>query len=208
MAIFLSDRAGEGRLFSDDLLRRCCRVSCAAFFADRHIGRKEKIVGAVLLAFLLLCSFWLPGYIFLHCFDAPDLYGYRFGFLYCFLLTAVCSIQWNRTEGVSSKKLVMIAVFNIVIYYLVYLWQGQTLEEEYQSASILGWEMDTALQTYYKNENALGLGYMVSEGFREISLQDNAMENLNLVIQGMTGENIVCMIPYMGDITLRSENII
>ncbi|MDE6531273.1 MAG: YfhO family protein, partial [Lachnospiraceae bacterium] len=334
------------------------------FFMDRRTGKKAKAVGAVLLAILILCSLWLPGYMFLHCFDAPDVNGYRFGFLFSFLLASVGCAQWNRTGNVSSKKLVIIAALNIVIYYLVYLWQGQSLEAEYQSASILGWEinilflvlfcalmcyagrgegtgrkaekllvvlmaselivngffcitragylpgdyqviynnwmesaeetiravrqeddgfyrisyqnavaqdqsaqfdymdvpyfcsvenwrlretlgllgysisprnvfntggtpvtemlfaqryivmaknpweMDTAVQAFYKNETALELGYMVSEGFQEISLQDNAMENLNLVLQGMTGKEIVCMIPYTGDIRLESENMV
>lgn len=334
------------------------------FFLNRRIERKEKAVWAALLTFLIICSLWLPGYMFLHCFDAPDYCGYRFGFLYSFLLAAAGCAQWNKTGNVSRKKLVLIAVFNIVIYYLVYLWQKKILFEEYQSTSILGWEvnifflvlfcallcyaergegtrkkadrllvglmmaelivngffcvtragylpgdhkviydnwmnsagetiravgqeddgiyriryhnavaqdqsalfdymdipyfcsvenwrlrdtlgllgycisprnvsdtggtpvtemlfaqryivmarnpweMDTALQEFYKNETALELGYMVSEGFRDTILQDNAMENLNLVIQGMTGENIVCMIPYTGDIRLQSENMV
>lgn len=334
------------------------------FFMDRRTGKKAKVIGAVLLAILVLCSLWLPGYMFFHCFDAPDVNGYRFGFLFSFLLAAVGCAQWNRTEGVSSKKLVIIAALNIVIYYLVYLWQRQSLEGEYQSASILGWEiniiflvlfcalmcyagkgegtkrkaekllvvlmvseliingffcitrsgylpgdykviynnwmnsaeetiravrekddgfyriryhnavaqdqsaqfdymdipyfcsvenwrlretlgllgysisprnvfntggtpvtemlfaqryivmaknpweMDTAVQAFYKNETALELGYMVREEFQEISLQDNAMDNLNLVLQGMTGEEIVCMIPYTGDIRLESENMV
>lgn len=334
------------------------------FFADRRAERKEKALVAALLAFLLLCSFWPFGYRFLHCFDAPDFYGYRFGFLFSFLLAAVGCVQWNRAEGVGLKKLAIIATLNIVVYYLIYLWQGHSLEEEYQSASILGWEinclflvlfcflmyyagkgegakrkaekllivlmmselvlnglfcvirigylpgdykviynnwmdsaeetiraireeedgfyriryrnavaqdqpmqfdymdipyfssienwrmretlgllgysvsprnvsdtggtpvtemlfaqrytvmakypweMDTTVQTFYKNETALGLGYMVKEEFQNISLQDNAMDNLNLVLQGMTGEDIVCMIPYTGDIRLDSENMV
>lgn len=334
------------------------------FFTNRQIGKKEKAVGTALLAFLLLCSFWPWGYRFLHGFDAPDYYGYRFGFLFSFLLAAVCCAQWNRPGSVSSKKLVMIAALNIAMYYLIYLWQGQSLDDEYQSASILGWEiniifivlfcalmcyagrgegtrrkaekllvvlmmselivngffcvvrvgylpgdynmiydnwmtsveetirvireeddgfyriryhnavaqdqsmqfdymdipyfcsvedwrlretlgllgysvsprsvsntggtpvtemlfgqryivmaklpweMDMAVQEFYKNETALGLGYMVKEEFQDISLQDNAMENLNLVLQGMTGEEIVCMIPYTGDIRLESENMV
>lgn len=330
------------------------------FWTDRQTGRKEKAVGAALLFFLLVCSFWRPGYMFLHCFDAPDFYGYRFGFLYSFLLAAVGSAQWKRMGKTCSKKLAALALLNIMIYFLVYLWQKQNLEEAYQSASILGWElnilfivlfyalmcyaghrkkkaerflvvlmmaelivngffcvtragylpgdhkviydnwmnsaeetirvirqeddgfyriryrnavaqdqsaqfdymdipyfcsvenwhlretlgllgysvsprsvsdsggtpvtemlfgqryiitaknpweMDTAVQTFYRNETALGLGYMVWDEFQNISLQDNAMENLNLVIQGMTGEQIVCMIPYTGDIRLRSEHM-
>lgn len=351
------------------------------FFMDRHYGRKEKMAWIALFIFLVICSFWLPGYIFIHAFDAPDSNGYRFGFLYSFLLAAVCCAQWNRigasTEKRSSKKsekksnkksektLAVIAVINIALYYLIYLWQKQNLREAYQSMSMLGWELnifflillliimryakqgdkaekkagkilvvvmalelivngffcvtrasytqgeyktvydtwtDSAEETlrairqaddgfyriryqnafmqdqsalfdymdipyfstienwrmrntlgmlgfsvsprcasdagwtpvtemlfaqryvvmgqkpweqegdmtvfpYYRNETALGLGYMVSEGLREVVLQDNAMENLNQVIQGMTGEDIVCMIPYTGEIGIQSENM-
>ncbi len=334
------------------------------FFTDRQIKKKEKAVAAALLVFLAVCSFWLPGYMFLHCFDAPDQNGYRFGFLYCFLLAAVCCAEWNRAGDFERKKLMLIAALNIAVYYLLYLWQRRSLEAEYQSASILGWEInilflvlfcvllcytgrgagnrikaekllvvlmmaeltvngffcitragylpgdyktvydnwmesaeetvraireedggiyriryrnavaedqpalfdymdipyfysvenwrlrdtlgrlgystsprnvmdtggtpvtemlfaqryivlarqpwetDTALQPFYKNETALGLGYMVDEGLLDVSLHDNAMDNLNLVLQGMTGEDIVCMIPYTGDIRLHSENMV
>lgn len=338
------------------------------FFLDRHNGRKEKAVCTALFAFLLICSFWLPGYIFLHCFDAPDSYGYRFGFLYCFLLAAVCCVQWNRAGDAGRKKLTIIAVVNIVIYYLIYLGQKKRLMEAYQSMSVLGWEfniiflvlllalmcyakqgkgtekkaerllvvlmaleliangffcvsrvgytlgehkavydswtavtgeticairqaddtdggmyriryqnalmhdqpalfdymdipyfnsienwrlrgtlgllgysvsprcvsdvgwtpvtemlfaqryvveaqklwdveMEQADWPYDRNETALGLGYMVGEELREVSLQDNALENLNLVIRGMTGEDIVCMIPYTGDVRIWSDNM-
>lgn len=334
------------------------------FFMDGHYGRKEKTVCAVLFGFLIICSIWLPGYIFLHCFDAPDSNGYRFGFLYSFLLAAVCCTQWNRVGSVRTRKLTVIAVINMVLYYLIYLWQKRNLGEPYQSMSVLGWElnilfiflllalmryaqrgegtkkkaerllvvlmalelivngffcvtragylpgdhkviynnwmdsaeetlrairnedggiyriryhnavaqdqsmqfdymdipyfstienwrlrdtlgllgysvsprgvlntggtpvtemlfaqryivmakdpweMDTAVQTFYKNETALELGYMVSGELRDVVLQENAMENLNLVLQGMTGEDIVCMIPYTEDIRLESENMV
>lgn len=334
------------------------------FFADRRLGKKQKAIWTALLAFLMLCSFWPAGYLFLHCFDAPDSFGYRFGFFYSFLFAAVGCVEWKRAGDVSFKKLSALAVFNIIFYYLLYLWQGQRLEEEYQSASILGWELNIfflglllvlmrfagqgeakrkraekiltvlmmselivngffcvtrpghepaeikvvynnwmtsvqetvraikreddgvyriryqnivtmdqstmfdymdipyfstienwrlrrtlcllgysvtpravsnaggtpvtemlfgqryivmaqqpleinmPVQPYYQNETALGLGYMVRDGFREVSLQDNAMDNLNRVVQGMTGEDIVCMIPYTGDILLRSENMV
>lgn len=335
------------------------------FYMDRGVGRKEKIIYTALLGFLLICSLWLPGYIFLHCFDAPDFYGYRFGFLYSFLLAAVCCVQWNRAGDAGRKKLAVIALINVMAYYLIYLWQKQNLNESYQSMSVLGWELniiflflllvlmcytkrgegsrkkaerilvvlmaleliangffcitrasyfrtdykavydswiegteetiraikqeddefyriryqnalvqdqsalfgymdipyfstienwhmrdtlrllgysvsprcvsdagwtpvtemlfaqryvvmaqkpleseeDMAVWPFYKNETALGLGYMVERGLREVVLQENAMENLNSVLQGMTGEDIVCMIPYMGDIQIMSENM-
>lgn len=108
------------------------------FFMDGYYGRKEKTVCAVLLGFLIICSLWLPGYIFLHCFDAPDSNGYRFGFLYSFLLAAVCCAQWNRIGSVRPQKLTVIAVINMILYYLIYLWQKRNLEGSYQSMSVLG----------------------------------------------------------------------
>ncbi len=112
------------------------------FFMDRHYGRKEKAVCTTLFVFLVICSLWLPGYMFLHGFDAPDSNGYRFGFLYSFLLAAVCCVQWNKVGNVSKKKLTSIAVINIAAYYLIYLWQKQNLQEAYQSMSVLGWELN------------------------------------------------------------------
>ncbi len=333
------------------------------FFLDRGAGRKKKAAAAILFGCLAIWTFWLPGYMFIHCFDAPNTCGYRFAFLYCFLFAALCCEEWKRIKDFNGKKLWVIAVVNIVIYYLGYRWQTG-LKEEYQSSSILGWEINilflvlvcvllryakkdenrlrraerllivvmtaeltvngffcitrinytldahkevyyywdnveeeiiesikeeddgvyrikilpmlqenasayydfmglsffssaenyrlretlrmlgyytsprvifdqggtpvtemlfaqkyivedrnvweigTQPPKYHKNETALGLGYMVEEGFRDVSLHPlDALENLNTVIQGMTGENITCMIPYTGDIRLQSEHV-
>lgn len=336
------------------------------YFMDKIVGKKEKIICTVLFGFLFICSFWLPGYIFLHCFDAPDNYGYRFGFLYSFLLAAICCRQWNRIGEVGQKKLTVIALINVMAYYLIFLWQRKHLDAVYRSMSLLGWEInilflilllvliryakreegsrkkaerflvalmmielvangfflvtragylrhdyknvhnswiekteetvravrqedggfyriryqdaltqdqsvlfnymdipyfstienwrlretlrllgysvsprnvsdagwtpvtemlfaqrytvmahkpleleeEPEVWPFYKNETALEIGYMVGEGLREVVLQENALENLNLVLQGMTGEDIVCMIPYTGEIQIQSENMI
>lgn len=336
------------------------------YFMDKAVGKKEKIICTVLFGFLFLCSFWLPGYIFIHCFDAPDYYGYRFSFLYSFLLAAICCRQWNRIEEAGRKKLTVLALINVIAYYLIYLLQKNTLRLSSQSMSILGWEINilflflllvlmryakrgeeskkkaerflvalmmvelvangfflvtradyyrTDYKTvyhswiektegtiravrqeddgfyriryqnalaqdqailfnymdipyfstienwrlrdtlrllgysvsprnvsdagwtpvtemlfaqryivmahkpleleeepevwpFYKNETALEIGFMVGEGLREVALQENALENLNLVLQGMTGEDIVCMIPYTGDVQMQFENIL
>ncbi len=333
------------------------------FFLDRGVERKKKVAAAILFGCLAIWTFWMPGYMFIHCFDAPDTCGYRFAFLYCFLLAAVCCEEWKRIKDFNGKKLWIIAAVNIVIYYLGYRWQTE-MKEEYQSSSVLGWlinilflvlvctllcyakrdenslrraerlliavmvveltvngffcitrinytlsdykevyyywdnvgeeiaeaikkedegvyrikflsalqenaptyydfmgisffssaenyrlrntlrllgyytsprvifdqggtpvtemlfaqkyiiderymwEIGTEPPQYHKNETALGLGYMVEDGFRDIRLHPlDALENLNTVIQEMTGEDITCMIPYTGDIRLQSENM-
>lgn len=86
------------------------------YFINKEISKKEKISTAVPMLFLLLCMFSLPLYKFMHAFDYPNWYAYRFSFLLIFLMTAAACRQFPFLHRIERPKLIKYAVGLIVLY--------------------------------------------------------------------------------------------
>lgn len=86
------------------------------YFFNKEISKKEKISMAVPMLFLLLCMFSLPLYKFMHAFDYPNWYAYRFAFLLIFLMTAAACRQFSFLHKIERPKLIKYAVGLIVLY--------------------------------------------------------------------------------------------
>lgn len=112
------------------------------FFYDKENDRHNKIMAAVLIAFLVLCSLWTPAYLFMHCFDAPDSSGFRFAYLISFVLLTMACVEWNRIKQIPMHRLLILSLFNAFAYYIIFLMQRNYLADELQSSSILGLEIN------------------------------------------------------------------
>lgn len=119
------------------------------YFLKRQISAKEKILFAVPLIFLIVCSLWQPLYILMHGFNAPNYFGFKFSYFYSFLLLAVSCRVWELSKETCAWKYYALAVTNIILYYAMYLLQKNTLAEEMQSSSILGWELNAFFLVLY-----------------------------------------------------------
>ncbi len=119
------------------------------YFLKRQISAKEKILFAVPLIFLIVCSLWQPLYILMHGFNAPNYFGFKFSYFYSFLLLAVSCRAWELSKETCAWKYYALAAVNIILYYAVYLLQKNTLAEEMQSSSILGWELNAFFLVLY-----------------------------------------------------------
>lgn len=86
------------------------------YFINKEIPKKEKISVAVPMLFLLLCIFSLPLYKFMHAFDYPNWYAYRFAFLLIFLTTAAACRQFSFLHSIDRPKLIKYAVGLIILY--------------------------------------------------------------------------------------------
>lgn len=88
------------------------------FFVSKKIRIKEKIFWSVILLFMLLCTVLTPLNSFMHVFDQPDNFWYRYSFIISFI---ACSIV-AKTLSVSLKdmnKTIKIVFSAIVIFYLL-----------------------------------------------------------------------------------------
>lgn len=119
------------------------------YFFKRKISVKEKILFAVPVIFLIVSSLWQPLYILMHGFNAPNYFGFKFSYFYSFLLLAVSCRVWELSGETRAWKYYALAVTNIILYYAVYLIQKNTLAEDMQSSSILGWELNAFFLIFY-----------------------------------------------------------
>lgn len=86
------------------------------YFTNDEITKKEKIYASVPMLFLLLCMFSLPLYKFMHAFDYPNWYAYRFSFLLIFLMTAAACRQFSFLHKIKRSKLIQYAAGLVVLY--------------------------------------------------------------------------------------------
>lgn len=119
------------------------------YFLKRKISVKEKVLFAVPVIFLIVSSLLQPLYILMHAFNAPNYFGFKFSYFYSFLLLAVSCRVWELSGETRAWKYYALAVTNIILYYAVYLLQKNTLAEDMQSSSILGWELNTFFLIFY-----------------------------------------------------------
>lgn len=86
------------------------------YFINKEITKKEKLFAAVPMLFLLICMFSLPLYKFMHAFDYPNWYAFRFAFLLIFLMTAAACRQFSYLHTIERSKLVKYAAGLLVLY--------------------------------------------------------------------------------------------
>ncbi len=106
------------------------------FFFNKKIKRKDKICVAVLGAFLMAGMMYMPLYKFMHAFDFPNMYGFRFVFLFCFLLTAVACKQSVYLKETSRTFFLGTVIGCFVVYALLFFMQAK-VEFEYETSLAL-----------------------------------------------------------------------
>lgn len=92
------------------------------FFLDRSNSRKEKILAGIPLIFIVLCSFVKPLYIFIHAFDAPNFYAFRFSWMmdFCLVLIAAKELKGVGERGLNKRTVWIVGSIWILLYFLVY----------------------------------------------------------------------------------------
>ncbi|MCR5011422.1 MAG: YfhO family protein [Lachnospiraceae bacterium] len=86
------------------------------FFTPKRLLRRDKILVAILLVYYLLCMLILPLYKFMHVFDYPNWYAYRFSFCISFVLSAISAYTVENLEDINKKALYIYAVSLILLY--------------------------------------------------------------------------------------------
>lgn len=75
------------------------------YFTNREIPRKEKIYVTISIVFLIVCMLLLPLYEFMHAFDYPNMYGYRFAFLLVFIFVFLACRELPYIKTIPFKTL-------------------------------------------------------------------------------------------------------
>lgn len=87
-----------------------------AFFFQKNINVKEKIFFGGILFFYIIGMLLLPLYKFLHAFDYPNYYGYRFSFVVVFLLITISCISLKNINS-NNLKFYRWMVAILVMFY-------------------------------------------------------------------------------------------
>lgn len=108
----------------------------SVFFASKKIERKQKIFAAIPLLFLFASCFIDPLYRFMHAFDAPNGYDYRFSFgiSLWFLLIAVWTLPRLKELNPSAKFIWICAGSYSALYFLICFLQKQFMHQVTVSA--------------------------------------------------------------------------
>lgn len=93
-------------------------------FINKRVDLKEKIFWGVQILFYVVCMIYLPLYKFIHAFDYPNYYGYRFSFVVVFLLVAISCISLNKVDGSDGNNIKAISVVAVIFYSFMMTFQS------------------------------------------------------------------------------------
>ena len=94
------------------------------FFILKNIPIRKKIIVSVLLVFLGISMIFLPLYKFMHAFDYPNFYAYRFTFCIIFVLCTTGCIAYNNiyleeNSSVFHRCLPVYTIMLVLLYSVV-----------------------------------------------------------------------------------------
>jgi len=102
------------------------------FFANRDVKPRYKIGAGILLAFLFCCMLIDPLYLFIHAFDIPNMFGFRFAYLFSFILCIIGCYQYKQMKSGSLRYVWFIIVIEVILYVAtVWLQSGKSWESDY-----------------------------------------------------------------------------
>ena len=85
------------------------------FFLSIKINKRVKLLWGALLLFLALCCKIPFLYIFMHCFDSPDYFAYRFSYLISFVLIIMAAYVYKNVDSYNKYILLIEGlVLNII----------------------------------------------------------------------------------------------
>ncbi|MBQ7765531.1 MAG: YfhO family protein [Lachnospiraceae bacterium] len=94
------------------------------FWGNKKICLKYRVWGGILL-FVLFCFMLIePLYFFIHAFDVPNQFGFRFAFLISFLLCCIGCYQYRNADRHFTKGMLCIPGVAILLYALAVIING------------------------------------------------------------------------------------
>ena len=93
------------------------------WFSEEVLNKRKKILLAILSIFLLLCTILLPLYSFMHAFDAPNQYTFRFSFLISFTIIAMAALAFDHIDQIKTKVFIIYTI-SLILFYIVMIYAG------------------------------------------------------------------------------------
>ncbi len=92
-------------------------------FTITILNKRKKILLSILSIFLLLCTILLPLYSFMHAFDAPNQYTFRFSFLISFTITAMAALAFDHIDQIKTRVFIIYTI-SLILFYIVMIYTG------------------------------------------------------------------------------------
>lgn len=86
------------------------------YFFDKNNKVKEKIVFGIALTAMIIASIYLPVYKFMHAFDSPDCFWFRFSFITSFVMCAIAARESLNLYKIKLKSLIVLILSFVIIY--------------------------------------------------------------------------------------------
>ncbi len=94
-------------------------INIPLFFINSEIKKSKKIIYGIIMFILTIFSLTTPGYMFIHAFNNPDNFGYRFGYIISFVMLLLILENIDYFKELSIKQILIIA-FAYIIYFVLY----------------------------------------------------------------------------------------
>lgn len=99
------------------------------FFINKNIRISYKIGAGILIAVLLCCMLINPLYLFAHAFDVPNYLGFRFAFLFSFVLCVMGCYQCQKMVKLPWRSAGITLVMAIILYVVTAWLQNGNIGE-------------------------------------------------------------------------------
>lgn len=98
------------------------------FLINRKIKRKERYCAVFLLCVFMACMLSPGIYIFMHAFDQPNQFGFRFAFVVCFVCCMIACKQSTYLQQISWKVVTIELFLLCALYIVAFLFRNKTYD--------------------------------------------------------------------------------
>ena len=88
------------------------------YFLNKEISIKERVITGSLLIFFLLCCLIEPLFFFIHAFDVPDGFSFRFSFIISFIVCVMAVRVTCHIKTLNVKHILIFLSVLLMIYFV------------------------------------------------------------------------------------------
>lgn len=93
---------------------------CILYFASKKIALKEKLLYAAFFAILIASFYIVPLNLFWHGMHAPNMFLFRYAYLFSFLVLILAGYGWEKLEIKKQELFTVIGLSAIVVFALAF----------------------------------------------------------------------------------------
>lgn len=158
---------------------------CLFYFVTKKIRWQEKVAYGLIFALLIASFYWTPLNLFWHGFHAPNMFLFRYAYLFAFMVIVLAGYGWEKLDKEDLFQFSGIIVVLMALFCLAWGMKG----ENYVYVSVLSFSLTLAFLFLYLV--AFGLVNFHKVATKHISLlilvlmSAEALVNTNGMLRGI-----------------------